>query len=95
MGRGLISTFHAKYWLLRFPIDQMYHSADVLVEELKTLENFNSDHLPLYCKFHIDHFDATNEDEVEDLEQGEMEEVEEFIEEGKEEEGDREEKIEN
>ena len=95
MGRGLISTFHAKYWLLRFPIDQMYHSADILVEELKTLENFNSDHLPLYCKFHIDHFDDTNEEEVKDLEQGEMEEVEEFIEEGKEEEGDREEKVEN
>jgi len=38
LGRGLISTFHAKYWLLRFPIDQMYHSPDVIVEELKALK---------------------------------------------------------
>lgn len=93
IGRGIISTFHAKYWILRFPIDQLYHSPDVIVEDIKALENFNSDHLPLFCKFHIDHHDPVNEDEVIELEKGEMAEVNEMIEEGKKEESEREEVV--
>jgi endonuclease/exonuclease/phosphatase (EEP) superfamily protein YafD len=52
-GRGFISTFHAKYRLLRFPIDLLYHSPEVFITELKTLENIGSDHLPLFSKFYI------------------------------------------
>ncbi len=37
IGRGFISSFHTKYWFLRFPIDLMFHTADVNIEELKSL----------------------------------------------------------
>lgn len=90
IGRGLISTFHAKYWLLRFPIDQMYHSTDVFVEQLKALENIGSDHLPLYCKFFIDKINNEQEDLVEHLEKEDIAEVNEMIKDGKAEESDRE-----
>lgn len=91
IGRGLISTFHAKYWLLRFPIDQMFHSSDIFVEEIKAKDNFGSDHLPLYVKFFIDKHNDSQEDEIEVLEKGEMKEVNELIKEGIAEDGEREE----
>ena len=90
IGRGLISTFHAKYRLLRFPIDQMFHSTDVFVEELKAMENIGSDHLPLYCKFFIDKQNDDQEDLVEHLEKDDIAEVNEMIADGKAEESDRE-----
>lgn len=90
IGRGLISTFHAKYWLLRFPIDQMFHTTDIFVEELKAMKTIGSDHLPLYCKFFIDKINDDQEDLVEDLEKNDVEDVNEMIKEGKAEESDRE-----
>lgn len=91
IGRGLISTYHAKYRLLRFPIDQMFHSIEVFVEELKALENFGSDHLPLFCKFSVDYKNDEQLLEVENLEKGDMKEVNKIIEEGIKEDGDRDE----
>ncbi|TRO64532.1 endonuclease/exonuclease/phosphatase family protein [Christiangramia sabulilitoris] len=89
IGRGFVSTFHAKYRLLRFPIDLFFHSTDVFIEEFKTLRNINSDHLPLYCKFYINKVESVQDEEVEVLEEEEHEEVEEMIEDGIEEESDR------
>ncbi len=90
IGRGLISTFHAKYWFLRFPIDQMFHSSDVFVEKLEAQDNFGSDHLPLFCAFYIDKKNDIQEDLIEQLEKDEMKEVNEMIKEGKQEDGERE-----
>lgn len=53
IGYGFISTFHAKYKLLRFPIDLLFHSTEIFIRKLTSLENFGSDHLPLYCEFQI------------------------------------------
>ena len=89
VGRGLVSTFHAKYWFLRFPIDLFFHSTDVFIEEFKALEDVGSDHFPLYCRFYIGSEEATPKEGVETLEEGEMEEVNEMIEEGKKENGHR------
>lgn len=89
VGRGLVSTFHAKYWFLRFPIDLFFHSTDVFIEEFKALEDVGSDHFPLYCRFYIGSEEATPKEGVETLEKGEMEEVDEMIEEGKKENGHR------
>lgn len=89
IGRGFFSTFHAKYRLLRFPIDLMFHSKTIFVEELKTLEKFGSDHLPVFCEFFIDHKNSEQEDKVEIADAEEKEEAEEIIEEGKKEDGDR------
>lgn len=90
IGRGFISTFHAKYRLLRFPIDQMYHSSDIFIEDICTKENFGSDHLPLYFEFFIDELNPVQEEQVEVLEADEKQEVEQMIKDGKEEESDRE-----
>lgn len=76
--------------MLRFPIDQMFHSTDVFVEELKAMENIGSDHLPLYCQFFIDKQNDDQEDLVEHLKKDDIAEVNEMIAEGKAEESDRE-----
>ena len=89
IGRGFVSTFHAKYKLLRFPIDLFFHSTDVFIEKFRTLSPIGSDHLPLYCRFYINYTSAEQEERVDELEQGEKEEVDEMIEEGKKEESDR------
>ena len=89
IGRGFVSTFHANYRFLRFPIDLFFHSTDIFIEDFKTLRNIGSDHLPLFCKFFINHKEDIQEEDVETLEEGEAEEVEEMIEDGIEEESDR------
>lgn len=89
VGRGLISTFHAKYWFLRFPIDLFFHSKDVFIEEFTTLEPVGSDHFPVFCQFYIGKEKVEPDSNVDTLEEGESEEVEEMIEEGKKENGHR------
>ncbi|SDQ68297.1 Uncharacterized conserved protein YafD, endonuclease/exonuclease/phosphatase (EEP) superfamily [Chryseobacterium soldanellicola] len=89
IGRDFVSTFHAKYRLLRFPIDLMFHSEDIFIEKLTTLENFGSDHLPVYCEFFIDHHNDEQEKRIETATSEEKNEAEEMIQEGKEENGDR------
>jgi endonuclease/exonuclease/phosphatase (EEP) superfamily protein YafD len=91
IGRGLSSTFHAKYWFLQFPIDQIFHTADVFTQELKTTPYFGSDHLALFCRFYINRRDKAQEEFVENLEPGEMREVNDLIVEGIIEQGDRQE----
>ncbi len=89
IGRGLISTFHAKYWFMRFPIDQLYHTPDVFIQDLTVLPDFGSDHLPLFCKFYINRNDNAQEELVEELENGDLEEVNQMIREGIKEKGER------
>jgi endonuclease/exonuclease/phosphatase (EEP) superfamily protein YafD len=89
VGRGFISTFHAKYKLLRFPIDQVYHTPDIFVKDLKTLPNVDSDHLPLLFRFVIDPQNSSQEDLVESADHADLVKVEEKIEEGKEETSER------
>ncbi len=95
IGRGFVSTYHAKYRLLRFPIDLFFHSTDIFIEDFKTLGYIGSDHLPLYCTFYINREEPIQEDEVESLKDQEGEEVVELIEEGVEEESDRPEVVHN
>ena len=89
IGRGFVSTFHAKYRLLRFPIDLFFHSADIFIEDFKTLRNIGSDHLPLYCSFFLNREEKIQEEDVISLESEEKEEVDDFIEKGVKEKGDR------
>ena len=87
VGRGFFSTYHAKYKLLRFPIDLLFHSNSIHIEEFKTLQNIGSDHLPLYCRFYINSEITKEEMDEENLDAAELEEANEMIEEGKKEEG--------
>jgi hypothetical protein len=67
----------------------MFHSEDIFIEKLTTLENFGSDHLPVYCEFFIDHHNDEQEKRIETATSEEKSEAEEMIQEGKEEDGDR------
>ncbi len=87
IGRGFFSTYHANYKLLRFPIDLLFHSNSIFIEEFKTLENIGSDHLPLYCRFFIDSKMNKKETNEENLDSEDLQEANEMIEEGKKEEG--------
>ena len=82
IGRGFISSYHTKYWFLRFPIDLMFHTPDVFVKDLKSLGNFGSDHFPIYAKFFINRKTAKQEHLVNELEDEEHETVHEIIQDG-------------
>ena len=89
IGRGFVSTFHAKYRLLRFPIDLFFHSPDIFVEDFKTLRPIGSDHLPLFCSFFINKEEEIQEEETESLKEEEKKEVDKIIQDGINEEGNR------
>lgn len=89
IGRRFIATYHARYRLLRFPIDLFFHSTDIFMEDFKTLRNIGSDHLPLFCEFFINQKEDMQEEAVERLEKGKEEEVEEMIDDGINENNDR------
>ena len=50
-GRGLYSTFHAGYPLLRWPLDHIFHSSDFMMSRIEVLPAIGSDHFPVYGKF--------------------------------------------
>ncbi|GGE35189.1 endonuclease/exonuclease/phosphatase family protein [Sphingobacterium cellulitidis] len=62
-GRGFYNTFHAKQPLLQFPLDHAFISADFKLRDLRKLDNYNSDHFPIFV--HIQ-FEEQAEDQQED-----------------------------
>lgn len=90
IGRGLISTFHAKYWFMRIPIDHIFHTKEIFVHKIKKLDAFGSDHFPIWAEFWIDHKNDIQEEEVINIESHEEEIIDDYIEEGIKEEGNRE-----
>ncbi len=83
IGRGILATFHARYWFFRVPLDLLFHSPDIFIDRLFIYPSVGSDHFPIGCTFHIDRHSDEQEEEVENLEQGEMQEVKELIADGK------------
>lgn len=72
MGRGLFSSFHTKYWLLRYPLDHLFYSKDLYVPEIRRLARFGSDHFAMYYKvafpcidIDLNHPEITEEDHKE------------------------------
>ena len=88
IGRGFLATFHAKYWFFRVPLDLLYHSANMYIDKLFIYPSVGSDHYPMGCTFRVGTSTAIQEDEIKDLEAGEMKEVNDLIEDAKEEESD-------
>ncbi|TBW26432.1 endonuclease/exonuclease/phosphatase family protein [Gramella sp. KN1008] len=50
IGRGFFNTFHADYFLLRWPLDHVFHTKDFTLVEIARERNIGSDHFPMYIK---------------------------------------------
>lgn len=47
-GRGFYNSFNAHYPFMRFPLDHAFISTDFKLRHIRRLNNFNSDHFPIY-----------------------------------------------
>lgn len=80
LGRGLYPSFHANYWLLRFPLDHLFYSTDLHVSTIERLEPFGSDHFAMY--YEINFPLKENKNEIPDLSLQEKDEIEIIIKNG-------------
>ncbi|MFT6964176.1 MAG: endonuclease/exonuclease/phosphatase (EEP) superfamily protein YafD [Flammeovirgaceae bacterium] len=81
IGRWIYPTFHANYLFLRFPLDHLFHSADMNVMKIERLPYYGSDHFAMYYEFAI-HPRKIEKKVEKELTNEEEEKVEELIEEG-------------
>ena len=70
-GRGFFNTFHAHYFFMRFPLDHAFVDNNFKLVEMRRLDNFDSDHFPIYIKLQYEkHADKqqkaleANEDDI-------------------------------
>lgn len=70
MGRGFFSTFHAKYPLMRWPLDHVFISQHFKLIDIKRLPTYGSDHFPIIVKLN---YESTAEMEQEKPEPDEEE----------------------
>jgi endonuclease/exonuclease/phosphatase (EEP) superfamily protein YafD len=73
-GRGFFNTFHAKYPLMRWPLDHIFCSGHFRLKKIKRLPHIGSDHFPMFIHLslaNIDHDENALEADEEDFEQAE------------------------
>ena len=80
VGRGFFPTYHAKYGLMRFPLDHLFHTDDLTVGTMKRTPYFGSDHFGMY--YEIYHTRSKKKEVTPHLEPDEEIEVEEMIDNG-------------
>jgi endonuclease/exonuclease/phosphatase (EEP) superfamily protein YafD len=54
VGRGIYSTFHARYPLCRYPLDHLFHSPHFRIAALEVGPYVGSDHFPVYADLQYD-----------------------------------------
>ena len=50
IGRGMYNSFHAGRFLMRFPLDHVFHSNHFKLIQIKKLPEVGSDHFPIYIE---------------------------------------------
>lgn len=53
-GRGMFSTFHASYPMLRWPLDHVFHDRRFALLQLRRLPSIGSDHFPVLVELQLD-----------------------------------------
>ena len=79
VGRGLYSTFHARYFFMRWPLDHIFVSHHFNLISLRRLPNCGSDHFPMLVNL-LYAPDPTRLDEIPQPEGDDLAEAEEKIE---------------
>lgn len=76
-GRGMFSTFHASYPLLRWPLDHIFVSEHFTLGRIQRLAHIGSDHFPILATlcFHPSRADEHEPPEAEDHERHEARET--------------------
>jgi endonuclease/exonuclease/phosphatase (EEP) superfamily protein YafD len=78
VGRGMYNSYNAKNILMRWPLDHVFHSNHFLLNALARMPAFGSDHFPMYIGLHLAP-QAESVQEEPELDAGDVEEVEETI----------------
>jgi endonuclease/exonuclease/phosphatase (EEP) superfamily protein YafD len=65
VGRGFYNTFHAKYPLMRWSLDHLFHSSDFKLVKIKRLGYIGSDHFPIYVQLQLDPLAKQTQEEPE------------------------------
>ncbi len=53
-GRGLYNTFHADHFLVRWPLDHLFHSDHFRLVRLERGPAYGSDHFPMFVELELD-----------------------------------------
>ncbi len=53
-GRGNFNTFHARYPLVRWPLDHVFHEASFTLIRLERLKSIGSDHFPVFAELQFE-----------------------------------------
>ena len=81
-GRGMFSTFHASYPVLRWPLDHVFVSEHFTLDSMQRLDAFGSDHFPILATLSY-RPSRQNEHETPEASQEERQDASETIEQGK------------
>jgi endonuclease/exonuclease/phosphatase (EEP) superfamily protein YafD len=81
-GRGMFSTFHARFPGFRFPLDHILHSTEFRLVEMRLLPFVGSDHFPVVATLSLEP-DATGEQQAPAPDRADEQETRETIAEGK------------
>ncbi|MEX2469484.1 MAG: endonuclease/exonuclease/phosphatase family protein [Pseudohongiellaceae bacterium] len=84
IGRGMYNTFNAKNWLLRWPLDHVFHSDHFKIVRIEKGPAWGSDHFPIFIELSLES-EAESEQEEPETNRGEEEQVAENIEDGRQE----------
>jgi endonuclease/exonuclease/phosphatase (EEP) superfamily protein YafD len=69
IGRGLFATFHADYLLCRWPLDHVFASDDFVLQEIRRLYWFGSDHFPILVTLSLAPREAASQEGPEPVEE--------------------------